>query len=239
MKSQVVLITGATGGIGTATAEKLARSGSTLILASRQAEVLETLMAQCYQWGSPEVLAIPTDVTDRRQVESLFEQAYQHCGQVDVVINGAGLGVLQPIQQLAEADFDRMINVNLKGTFLVCQQAVTRWMERKASGRVFNIPGVMGQYTMGMASGYCASKFAVVGFTKALSLDCKRFDIKFTLLYFGGIDSPFWDNAGMKVQRDKMLKPTQAADAIYFALQMPAPGVLSEIVIQPDSHLFF
>ncbi|WP_287128631.1 SDR family oxidoreductase [Candidatus Cyanaurora vandensis] len=238
MDGKVVLITGATGGIGTAVAQKLAASGARLVLASRQTTVLESLTARCHEWGSPETLSIPTDVTDRLQVESLFEQVYQKLGQLDVVINGAGLGVLKPIQQLSEVEFDRMVAVNLKGTFLVCQQAVARWMQLKASGRVFNIPGILGQHPMGNASGYCASKYGVVGFTKAMALDCKRFDIKFTLLYLGGLDTPFWENAGMKVQRDKMLKPEQAADAIYFALQVPAPGVPSEIVIQPDSHLF-
>lgn len=233
-----VLITGATGGIGQAVAERLAKSGARLMLAARQTESLENLMARCYEWGSPEVVVSATDVTDRLQVEQLFEQTDQVLGGLDVLINGAGLGILKPIQQLSEAEFDRMLSVNLKGTFLVCQQAVSRWMTRKAPGHVFNIPGILGQHPMGNASGYCASKYGVVGFTKAMALDCKRFDIKFTLLYLGGVDSPFWENTGMKVQRDKMLKPSMVADAIYFALQVPAPGVPSEIVLQPDSHLF-
>ncbi|WP_218082533.1 SDR family oxidoreductase [Anthocerotibacter panamensis] len=239
MNGKVVLITGATGGIGTALAQRLAESGTPLVLAARQGEVLERLAAQCHQWGSTEVLAVPTDVTNRLQVESLFERSYRQFGTVDVVVNAAGLGILKAVHQLTEAEFDQMINVNLKGTFLVSQQAVTRWMDTKASGHLFNIPGILGQHPMGNASGYCAAKFGVAGFTKAMALDCKRFAIKFTLLYFGGIDSPFWENAGMKVQRDKMLKPQQAADAIYFALQVPAPGVPTEIVLQPDSHLFY
>jgi len=238
MHGKVILITGATGGIGTALARTLAPTGAHLILAARQAEPLESLMAQCYEEGATEVLAIPTDVTDRLQVEQLFATAHRRLDRVDVVVNGAGLGILKPIQQLTEQDFDRMLQVNLKGTFLVSQQAVTHWIDKKLPGHVFNIPGILGQYPMATAAGYCASKYGVVGFTKAMALDCKRFNIKFTLLHFGGIDSPFWDNAGMKVQRDKMLNPQQAADAIYYALQIPPPGIPSEIVLQPDSHLF-
>lgn len=237
--NKTILITGATGGIGTAVAQQLAKSGASLILASRHSASLEALMAQCYEAGSPEVLSIPTDVTDRLQVEHLFQKAYQALGKVDVVINGAGLGILKAIQQLSETEFDRMINVNLKGTFLVCQQAVTQWQERKAPGHIFNIPGILGQHPMASGSGYCASKFGVVGLTKAMALDCKRLEIKFTLLYLGGVDSPFWDQAGMKVQRDKMLKPLTVAEAIAFALNVPAPAIPTELVIQPDSHLFW
>jgi NADP-dependent 3-hydroxy acid dehydrogenase YdfG len=71
-----------------------------------------------------------------------------------------------------------------------------------------------------------------------MALDCKRLPIKFTLLYLGGVNTPFWEQAGMKVQRDKLLQPQQVAEAIYFALQVPAPGIPTEIVIQPESHVF-
>jgi NAD(P)-dependent dehydrogenase (short-subunit alcohol dehydrogenase family) len=167
--SKVILITGATGGIGSALAQKLAQDGTALVLAARHGEALETLTAQCYELGSKDVLALPTDVTDRRQVEKLFEQTHQHFGKVDVVINGAGLGILKAVNQLSEQDFDKMLAVNLKGTFLVCQQAVTAWMNHKQAGHIFNIPGILGQYPMATAAGYCASKYGVVGFTKAIS----------------------------------------------------------------------
>jgi len=238
MKGKVVLITGATGGIGSAVAQQLARAEAQLVLTGRNSEVLEQLSAQCHALGSPEVLPITAEITDRLQVEQLFETAYRSLGQVDVVINGAGLGILKPITQLSEAEFDRMLSVNLKGTYLVCQQAIHYWTLHKTPGHVFNIPGILGQHPMATAGGYCASKYAVSGLTKAMALDCKRLPIKFTLLYLGGVNTPFWEQAGMKVQRDKLLQPQQVAEAIYFALQVPAPGIPTEIVIQPESHVF-
>ena len=92
---------------------------------------------------------------------------------------------------------------------------------------------------MAMASAYCASKYGVVGFSKCLADEVKRYGIKVTLFYFGGIDTPFWDNVSLKVDRKKMLTPQTAADAIYFALMAEPQAVPMEINIQPDSHLFF
>jgi short-subunit dehydrogenase len=92
---------------------------------------------------------------------------------------------------------------------------------------------------MAMASAYCASKFGVVGFSKCMADEVKRYGIKFTLFYLGGIDSPFWDHAGLKVDRTKMLSPNTAAKAIVYALESDPQTVPMEINIQPESHLFF
>ncbi len=92
---------------------------------------------------------------------------------------------------------------------------------------------------MAMGAAYCASKFGVVGFSKCLADEVRRYGIKFTLFYFGGIDSPFWDSIRLKVDRSKMLRPETAVDAILFALQSDPQAVPLEINLQPESHLFF
>jgi NAD(P)-dependent dehydrogenase (short-subunit alcohol dehydrogenase family) len=236
MSEKVVVIVGATGGIGRATAQTLAKSGYSLVLAARGQAELELLAQSCKELGVDGVMSIPVDITVKSQVEALFVKAKDHYGQVDVVINSAGMGRLKPIQTLTEEDFDQMIALNLKGTFLVSQAAALAF--GTAGGHIFNIPGILGQYPMATAAGYCASKFGVVGLTKSMALDLKRSNVRFTLLYLGGIDSPFWDEAGMKVQRDKMLHPEQVAQAIAFALSLESPAIPTELVIQPESHVF-
>lgn len=232
LRDQVVVITGATGGIGGAVVPRLAAAGAQLALASRQTDRLAAL-AQSY----PGTLAIPTDVTKPAQVEALFEQVQAQLGRVDVLINLAGLGILKQAHQLSPADLDQMVDVNLKGGFYTTQAAAARMREQK-SGHILNFPGILGRHPMAMAAGYCASKFGIVGFTKCMADELKRFGVRFTLFYLGGVDSPFWDTISLKVQRDKMLSPQTAAEAILFALAQPPEAIPSEVVLQPESHQF-
>ena len=99
--------------------------------------------------------------------------------------------------------------------------------------------GILGKHSMGMAAAYSASKFGVVGFSKCMADELRRYGVKFTLFYFGGVDSPFWDNVSLKVDRSKMLSTETAANAIMFALSADPQAVPMEINIQPESHLFF
>jgi NAD(P)-dependent dehydrogenase (short-subunit alcohol dehydrogenase family) len=130
-----------------------------------------------------------------------------------------------------------MLAVNLKGSFYTSQLVANAMREQK-SGHILNFPGILGRHPMAMASAYCAAKFGVVGFTKCMADELKRFGVRFTLFYFGGIDSPFWDPISLKVQRDKMLSPATAAEAIRFVLTLPANAVPNEVVLQPESHQF-
>ena len=234
MQNKVVVIVGASGGIGSALANKLAAVGAKLVLAARDSSRLEALAQEL----PGEVLTIPTDITDAQQVESLIQKTVAEFGQIDVLVNAAGVGILKPYNSVEPADLDKMLDVNLKGSFYTTQAAAEEMQKRK-SGHICNVIGILGKHSMPMASAYCASKFGVVGFSKCLAEELKRFGIKFTLFYFGGVDSPFWDNVSLKVDRKKMLSTETAANAIFFALSAEPQAVPLEINIQPDSHLFF
>jgi short-subunit dehydrogenase len=234
MQNKVVVIVGASGGIGSALAHKLAAVGAKLVLAARDSSRLEALAQEL----PGEVLTIPTDITDAQQVEGLIQKTVAEFGQIDVLVNAAGVGVLKPYNSVEPADLDKMLDVNLKGSFYTTQAAAEEMQKRK-SGHICNVIGILGKHSMPMASAYCASKFGVVGFSKCLAEELKRFGIKFTLFYFGGVDSPFWDNVSLKVDRKKMLSTETAANAIFFALSAEPQAVPLEINIQPDSHLFF
>jgi NAD(P)-dependent dehydrogenase (short-subunit alcohol dehydrogenase family) len=96
---------------------------------------------------------------------------------------------MKPYSQLEPSDLEKMLDVNLKGSFYTCQAAAEVMQERK-SGHICNVVGILGKHSMSMAAAYCASKFGVVGFSKCMAEELKRFGVKFTLFYFGGIDSP-------------------------------------------------
>lgn len=237
MQNNVVVVVGATGGIGSALARQLAPLGANLVLAARSEPALAALAAELADGDRHSVLTVPTDITDPAQSEALMQKAIARFGRIDALVNAAGAGVLKQYNKLEPADLDYMLDLNLKGSFYTCQAAATLMKEQK-SGHICNVVGILGQHPMAMAAAYCASKFGVVGFSKCMADELKRFGIKFTLFYFGGVDSPFWDRVSLKVDRSKMLRPETAATAIQFALMAEPQAVPLEVNIQPESHLF-
>lgn len=236
MQDKVVVVVGATGGIGSVLTRKLASKGASLVLAARDSSAITNLATQLPV--SDKILTVPTDITERQQVDVLMEKAIAQFGQIDALVNLAGALVMKPYSNLEPADLEAMLDVNLKGSFYTSQAAAELMQERK-SGHICNVVGILGKHSMSMAAAYCASKFGVVGFTKCMAEELKRFGIKFTLFYFGGVNSPLWDNVQLKVDRKKMLSPETAADAILYALSAAPEAVPMEINIQPESHLFF
>lgn len=236
MKDKVAVIVGATGGIGSAVTRKLAAQGVHLVLAARDVNKLENLAAEFLT--PSHVLPVQTDITDPQQVEMLMNKAVGQFGQIDILINTAGAGILKQWNKLEPADLDKMLDLNLKGCFYTTTAAANIMKERQ-TGHICNIIGILGKHTMPMAAAYCASKFGAVGFSKCIAEELKRYSIKTTLFYFGGIDTPFWDTVSLKVDRKKMLSAETAAQAIMFALTAEPQAVPMEINIQPESHLFF
>ncbi len=234
MKDKVVVVVGATGGIGSAVSRELAAQGAQLVLVGRNPATLKTLAAEL----ATDTLIIPTDITQPQQVEELMQKAVAELGAIDVLVNAAGAGVMKQYNKITPEDLDLMLDLNLKGSFYTSQAAANVMKEQK-SGHICNVIGILGKHPMAMAAAYCASKFGVVGFSKSMAEELKRYGIKFTLCYFGGVDSPFWDQVTLKVDRSKMLTPTTAAQAIMFALNSPPQAVPLEINLQPESHLFF
>ncbi|AFZ57207.1 SDR family oxidoreductase [Anabaena cylindrica FACHB-243] len=234
MLDKVIVVVGATGGIGSALSHQLAPTGAKLVLAARDAASLATLANEL----PGEVLSVPTDITQPEQVDALIQKAVDKFGQVDVLVNAAGAGVLKPYNSIEPADLDKMLDLNLKGCFYT-SQAAAQEMQKRKSGHICNVVGILGKHSMAMAAAYSASKFGVVGFSKCMAEELKRFGVKFTLFYFGGVDSPFWDQVSLKVDRKKMLSCQTAANAIFYALSAEPEAVPMEINIQPDSHLFF
>ncbi|WP_413175955.1 SDR family oxidoreductase [Anabaena azotica] len=234
MQDKVIIIVGATGGIGTALTRQLAPTGAKLVLAARNAVNLATLAEEL----SGEVLTVPTDITQPDQVKALIQATLRRFGQIDVLVNAAGIGILKPYNSIEPGELEKILDLNLKGCFYTTQAAAQEMQKRK-SGHICNVVGILGKHSMGMAAAYSASKFGVVGFSKCMAEELKRFGVKFTLFYFGGVDSPFWDNVSLKVDRSKMLSCETAANAIFYALSAEPQAVPMEINIQPDSHLFF
>lgn len=236
MKNKVVLIVGGSGGIGSASARLLAKAGSKIVLAARNIEKAESVAKEINASGG-EAFVIQVDVTDLSSVFNMVDQVIRELGQIDILINAFGAPLLQPIMDINPKKAQEVINTNVFGTYLVTQ-TVMRYMITRKQGTVIMFPGTMGKYVMKNSSVYAATKFAITGFTKALIEETRRTNIKFTLMYLGGVDTPFWDSPDieMRVQKDKMLTTDEVAKAVYYACTQPDGSVLNEIVIQPESH---
>ena len=236
LADKVALVTGAGSGIGREVALRLAGQGASVVLAGRTENPLREVAAGIARAGG-EALAVPTDVTDPAQVESLVAEAVRHYDTVDIVVNSAGVGLIKPLDATTAAEMDRLLAINVKGTMLVTQAALRPMVAAGRGGHVVNLAGILGRAPMANATVYCASKSAVAGFSKALQLEVgRRHNIKVSAMYFGGVDSPFWDDIEMRVQREKMLSVGDAAGAVLYALTQPPHLVLGELVLQPDSH---
>lgn len=236
MKDKVVLIVGASGGIGLACADMFARAGSKVVLAARNTEKAEAKALEINGNGG-EAYVIKTDVTDLASVSDMAADVKRDLGKIDVLVNAFGTGVIQPLLDINPKDARNIIDTNVYGTFLVTQTVVRYMMEEK-SGTVIMFPGILGKAVMKNSSLYSATKYAVTGFTKALIEETRRSNIKFSLFYLGGVATEFWDNplVDMRVQKDKMLSPQEVAKAVYYAASQPLNSVLNEVVLQPDSH---
>ncbi|HEY9752645.1 MAG TPA: SDR family oxidoreductase [Coleofasciculaceae cyanobacterium] len=237
MTNKVIVIIGATGGIGSALTHKLLPTGARLVLVAKTPDRLTQLMTQLPDAQPDQLLSAPTDITDPEQVEALMQKVVSHFGQIDVLVNAAGAGVMKLFHKLDPVDLEQMIDLNLKGSFYTSQAAANLMKEQK-SGHICNVIGILGKHTMPMAAAYCASKFGAVGFSKCMADELKRYGVKVTLFYFGGIDTPFWDGVQLKVDRGKMLRPDTAATAIVQAISVEPQAIPVEVNIQPESHVF-
>lgn len=232
IKGKYVLLAGATGGIGSATARLFAGSGAHLFLTGRNQDKLSGIAAET---GLPEHAFLATDITSEDQVALLHESFFKCYPRIDILINAAGLGIIKPLELLTADDMMRSLQANLMGSFNLVRSFLPH-MKSEKKGLIINIPGVLGKTPMAGAAAYSASKYALVGMMQSIREELKRTEIRITNIYMGGVDTPFWDTIDLRVQKEKMIRAEEAAKAIWFLAQQPASAVVSEMVLQPFNH---
>lgn len=232
LKGRVVLIAGATGGVGAQVAKQLSASGAIVFITGRNTEKLVEVAQSA---GIPESRRFQMDIANEASVNSTVAQVLAQTPVIDILINAAGIGVIKSMDTLASSEFERTLQVNLVGSFYLVK-AVLPSMKEQKKGLIINIPGVLGKVPMAGAAAYSASKYGLVGMMQSIREELKRTEIRITNIFLGGIDSAFWDNIDLRVQRDKMIVAEEAAKAIWFLCQQPVSGVVSEMVLQPFNH---
>lgn len=232
LTAKKILVVGATGGIGTHLVKLLHQSGANVFITGRN---VRRLAALAESTGLSDSKLFAADISVSSDVEALAAAVSAEMGTLDILINAAGIGIIKPLEQLTTEDFNRTLQINLLGSFLLVKSFLPAMKEVK-KGLIINIPGVLGKVPMAGAAAYSASKYGLVGMMQCIREELKRTEIRITNIFLGGVDSPFWETIDLKVQKEKMIREEEAARAIWFLCQQPASGVVSEMVLQPFNH---
>jgi len=242
--AKIALITGATAGIGEATAELFAREGYNLILTGRRTDRLDKLAARLNKKYNVEVAVSSFDVRNRDEVVENLEGLPAKWKKVNVLINNAGLSQgLDPIDKGDMDDWDRMIDTNVKGLLYVTK-IVSNWMITNGHGHIVNLGSIAGIDVYANGNVYCASKHAVDALNKAMRLDLLPHGIKVTVVHPGAVETEFSlvrfkgdEKRAKKVYEGfDALSADDVAETIWFAVSRPAHVNINELVVMPTAQ---
>ncbi len=243
IEGKVVVITGASSGLGEAAARHLSDRGAIVVLGARRSERIEAL-ADALRAEGRKATAVQTDVTRRDEVECLVAEALRQYGRVDVMINNAGLMPHSPLERLKVDEWDRMIDVNIKGV-LYGIAAVLPAMKRQKSGHIINVSSVAGHKVRAAGAVYSATKHAVRALSEGLRQEVKAYNIRTCVLSPGAIATelpnsitePDIAQAVHKIY-ERAIPADSFARAVAFALEQPEDVDINEIVFRPTRQEF-
>jgi NAD(P)-dependent dehydrogenase (short-subunit alcohol dehydrogenase family) len=239
LDNKVAVITGANKGIGKGIARGLAREGAGLVLAARGKPELEQTAREIALLGSP-VLAIPCDVTDESQVESLFTQAMERFGRVDILVNNAGAFDGGPLDELATEAWDKVIAVNLRAPFL-CTRAAFRIMKQQRLGRIINVGSISAQRVRHGSAPYAASKHGVWGLTQATALEGREHNITCGCLHPGNVLVERREQGlreGHAQDVEPMMTVDEIAEVAVLMATLPPHVEMLEAIVLPRDQLY-
>lgn len=231
LAGRTAVVTGANSGIGRATALALARVGVNVVLAARTAATLDAVAQECADLPG-QAVGIPTDVTDEAAVVALMDTAAGRFGHLDILVTSAGGAAFGSIMESRTEDWDLLMAVNLRGTYLCCKAALRHMLPRK-QGHVLNVLSIASRMILPGSAAYTASKFGALGLTKVIAADVRAEGIKVTAVIPGAVDTPLWDKSGGDLDHAKMLSPADVADAMLGVMAQPAGIHTDELVLMP------
>jgi NADP-dependent 3-hydroxy acid dehydrogenase YdfG len=242
IEGKVVAITGASSGIGEATARELAQRGAKVVLGARRTERLEKLVAELRQEGRS-ASYLRTDVTRLEDVQRLSRLALDEYGRLDVFVNNAGIMPLSTLDQLKIDEWNQMIDVNVRGVLHGIASALPHFKKAK-SGQFVNVSSLGGRIAVATGAVYCGTKFAVHAISEALRQEVGG-DIRVTIVAPGVVESDLAETITdpatkefMNKFREVSIKPGAIARAIAFAIEQPADVDVSEVIVRPTASAF-
>ncbi len=231
LTGSVSIITGAGRGIGKAIALLLGLSGSRVVLAARNESQLRDVGEEIRGSGG-EALEIPTDLTKDDEVRRLAEETLKNWGTVDYLINNAGWGRKGPLLKSRLEEWDRTFDVNVRAPMLLTQFVLPTLIAKK-QGAIINIASISGKIGQANSAAYCASKFALLGFSESLFEEVREYGIKVAAILPGFVDTPLIPPT-RALNREKMISPEEIAQAVLFVLTSGPSCCPVEITIRPQ-----
>lgn len=238
IEGKVIVITGASSGMGESAARHLAQEGARTVLGARRGERIQSLANEIKEHGG-EALALATDVTKQKQVKALVDYAVNTFGRVDVIINNAGVMPLSPLEQLKVDEWDQMIDVNIKGV-LYGIAAVLPYMKAQKSGQIINVSSVAGHKIWPYSAVYGATKFAVRALSEGLRQEVKPYNIRTTIISPGSVATELLDHISDEgISRNihertdnYALPPDSFARIVAFAISQPEDVDVNEVLFR-------
>jgi NADP-dependent 3-hydroxy acid dehydrogenase YdfG len=241
---KVIVITGASSGLGEAAARLLAREGARVVLGARRVQRIEVLASEINTAGG-QALALRTDVTRREDVQALVDAAVTRFGRVDVMLNNAGLMPHSPLERLKVDDWELMVDVNLKGVLYGIAAALPV-MQRLRTGQIINVSSVAGHKVGPNGAVYAATKHAVRALSEGLRQEVKPWNIRSTIISPGAVATELADSAtepdiaaGLRqFYADNAIPADAFARAVAFAISQPEDVDINEILFRPTRQTY-
>ncbi len=230
LSGKVVIVTGASAGIGQASARALSREGATLVLTARREERLRELAAETDRPGARAIYVVG-DATDEATARAVTQRAMDEFGRIDILINNTGIGNYRSLVETSVDEYDDLMDTNMRSTFLFARQ-VAPVMIRQREGLMLMISSMAGVYGFPNQAVYCASKFAQVGFAQGLDKELRPHGIKVGTICPGGVKTEFALGKGRtedSVAQSQMLEADDVAQAVLFACTQPAGSRIIQI----------
>ena len=242
IKGKVVIITGASSGLGEAAAKHLSEQGATIVLGARRADRIEQLAKEIND-KEGKALAVAVDVTQREQVKKLADAAVEQFGRVDVILNNAGIMPLSTMDNLHVEEWDKMIDVNIKGVLNGIAAVLPYMMEQK-SGQIINTSSVAGHKVFNGSAVYSATKYAVRALTEGLRMEVKPYNIRTTIVCPGAVKTELLEHITdadvQQANKDYVgavgISPDSFARVVAFAISQPEDVDINEIIFRPTSQ---
>ncbi|CAI2794296.1 SDR family oxidoreductase [Serratia ficaria] len=242
IKDKVIVITGASSGMGEAAARHLAKNGAKVVLAARRSDRIDTLAREINEQGGT-AIAIATDVTRENDVKKLVDTAVNQLGRIDVLINNAGVMPLSPLDQVKVREWNQMIDVNLRGVLHGIAAALP-YMKAQKSGHIINTASVAGHLVFPASAVYSATKYAVRALTEGLRKEASAYNVRATIISPGAVSTELLEHISDKdvqaVNQEYVGKvgvpPETYARMVAFAINEPEDVGVNEIIFRPTAQ---
>lgn len=229
LKDKVAIVTGSSSGIGKAIALRFGQEGAKVIVAARRLPLCEQTVSQISQQGG-EAWPIQTDVADEQQVQRLMTETVARYGRIDILVNNAGIGGGSRVAETSTQAFDRVMNINLRGTFFCCR-AGFRHMKEHGGGVIINMSSVAGLQAWEGTGTYSASKHGIMALTKSLADEGRPHHIKVSAICPGAVADELVDASPNDIERSEKIDPFDVAEAAVYLSTLGKYAVVHQIII--------